>query len=156
LVHAAPVSRAAVAAAAALRVVGTVRGGTVNLNLDALSERGIPVFNTPGRNAQAVAEFVAGALIAHVRGIVPAATALRAGRWSMTRGRSPAPAWSWPARPAAWSASARSRGRSPRSPVASACACSPPTRGWTPARSSTPASSRSAWPSCWNAPTWWP
>jgi D-3-phosphoglycerate dehydrogenase len=84
LVHAAPVSRAAVAAAAALRVVGTVRGGTVNLNLDALSERGIPVFNTPGRNAQAVAEFVAGALIAHVRGIVPAATALRGGRWSMT------------------------------------------------------------------------
>ena len=84
LVHAAPVSRAAIGAAGALRVVGTVRGGTVNLNLDALSERGIPVFNTPGRNAQAVAEFVAGALIAHVRGIVPAAAALRAGRWSMT------------------------------------------------------------------------
>lgn len=83
LVHAAPVSRAAVRAAGALRVVGTVRGGTVNLNLDALSQRGIPVFNTPGRNAQAVAEFVAGALIAHVRGIVPAATALRGGRWSM-------------------------------------------------------------------------
>jgi D-3-phosphoglycerate dehydrogenase / 2-oxoglutarate reductase len=83
LVHAAPVSRAAVRAAAALRVVGTVRGGTVNLNLDALSERGIPVFNTPGRNAQAVAEFVAGALIAHVRGIVAAATGLRQGRWSM-------------------------------------------------------------------------
>jgi D-3-phosphoglycerate dehydrogenase / 2-oxoglutarate reductase len=84
LVHAAPVSRAAVRAAGVLRVVGTVRGGTVNINLDALSERGIPVFNTPGRNAQAVAEFVAGALIAHLRGIVPAAAALRAGRWSMT------------------------------------------------------------------------
>jgi D-3-phosphoglycerate dehydrogenase / 2-oxoglutarate reductase len=83
LVHAAPVSRAAVRAAGALRVVGTVRGGTVNLNLDALSERGIPVFNTPGRNAQAVAEFVAGALIAHLRGIVAAATALHDGRWSM-------------------------------------------------------------------------
>src|SRR4029453_13623202 len=50
---------------------------------DALSERGIPVFNTPGRNAQAVAEFVAGALIAHLRGIVTAATALHDGRWSM-------------------------------------------------------------------------
>jgi D-3-phosphoglycerate dehydrogenase / 2-oxoglutarate reductase len=83
LVHAAPVSRAVVAAATALRVVGTVRGGTVNLNLEALSEHGIPVFNTPGRNAQAVAEFVAGALIAHLRGIVAAAGALRAGRWSM-------------------------------------------------------------------------
>jgi D-3-phosphoglycerate dehydrogenase len=83
LVHAAPVSRAAVRAAGALRVVGTVRGGTVNLNLEALSERGIPVFNTPGRNAQAVAEFVTGTLIAHARGIVEAATALRGGRWSM-------------------------------------------------------------------------
>jgi D-3-phosphoglycerate dehydrogenase / 2-oxoglutarate reductase len=83
LVHAAPVSRAAVEAAGALRVVGTVRGGTVNINLDALNERGIPVFNTPGRNAQAVAEFVTGAIIAHLRGIVPAATALGAGRWSM-------------------------------------------------------------------------
>jgi hypothetical protein len=83
LVHAAPVSRAAVKAAGALRVVGTVRGGTVNINLDALNERGIPLFNTPGRNAQAVAEFVTGAIIAHLRGIVGAATALRAGRWSM-------------------------------------------------------------------------
>ena len=83
LVHAAPVSRAAVKAAGALRVVGTVRGGTVNINLDALNQRGIPLFNTPGRNAQAVAEFVTGAIIAHLRGIVGAATALRAGRWSM-------------------------------------------------------------------------
>src|SRR6266498_1302257 len=57
-------------AASALRVVGTVRSGTVNLNLEALDDRGIPVFNTPGRNAQAVAEFVTGAIIAHVRGIV--------------------------------------------------------------------------------------
>src|SRR5262245_60772553 len=78
LVHAAPVSRAAVQAAGALRVVGTVRGGTVNINLDALSERGIPVFNTPGRNAQAVAEFVTGAIITHVRGIADAAADLRA------------------------------------------------------------------------------
>jgi D-3-phosphoglycerate dehydrogenase len=83
LVHAAPVSRAAVKAAGALRVVGTVRGGTVNINLDALNQRGIPLFNTPGRNAQAVAEFVTGAIITHLRGIVGAATALRAGRWSM-------------------------------------------------------------------------
>lgn len=84
LVHAAPVSRAAVQVASALRVVGTVRSGTVNLNLEALDDRGIPVFNTPGRNAQAVAEFVTGAIIAHVRGIVAAATELRDGRWSLT------------------------------------------------------------------------
>lgn len=83
LVHAAPVSRAAVAAAGALRVVGTVRAGTVNINVEALTERGIPLFNTPGRNAQAVAEFVTGAIIAHVRGIVRAAGGLREGRWSL-------------------------------------------------------------------------
>jgi phosphoglycerate dehydrogenase-like enzyme len=83
LVHAAQVSRAAVAAAGALRVVGTVRSGTVNINVEALTERGIPLFNTPGRNAQAVAEFVTGAIIAHLRGIVGAAAGLREGRWSL-------------------------------------------------------------------------
>jgi D-3-phosphoglycerate dehydrogenase len=83
LLHAAPLSRNAVAAAHALRVVGTVRGGPVNVNVEELTARGVPVFNTVGRNAQAVAEFIAGALIAHVRGIASSANELRAGGWSL-------------------------------------------------------------------------
>lgn len=83
LLLAAPLSRNAIGAAGALRVVGTVRGGPVNVNVDELTARGIPVFNTVGRNAQAVAEFITGALIAHVRGISSAANDLRAGGWSL-------------------------------------------------------------------------
>jgi D-3-phosphoglycerate dehydrogenase / 2-oxoglutarate reductase len=83
MLHAAPLSSNAVKAANALRVVGTVRGGPVNVNIDELTARGIPVFNTVGRNAQAVAEFITGALIAHVRGIVSTANDLRDGAWSL-------------------------------------------------------------------------
>jgi D-3-phosphoglycerate dehydrogenase len=83
LLHTAPVSRNTIAAGRRLSVVGTVRTGPVNVNIAALSERGIPLINTPGRNAQAVAEFVAGALIAHLRHIVAGNADLREGRWAL-------------------------------------------------------------------------
>lgn len=83
LLHTAPVSRGAIAAADRLSVVGTVRTGPVNVNVEALSARGIPLINTPGRNAQAVAEFVAGALISHLRHIVAGNADLRADRWAL-------------------------------------------------------------------------
>lgn len=83
VLHLAPLSRAAVAGAARLRVVGCARGGAVNLNLPALNERGIPVFFCPGRNARAVAEFVMGAVLALSRGIVAGAAGLAAGSWRL-------------------------------------------------------------------------
>lgn len=83
LVHAAPVSRAAVAAAPRLRAVGCARGGPVNVNRAALEARGIPIFTCPGRNARAVAEFLAGAIIAHTRGIVAGARALEQREWRL-------------------------------------------------------------------------
>jgi D-3-phosphoglycerate dehydrogenase len=83
LLHTAPISRAVVDAADGLRAVGTVRTGPVNVNIEALSDRGIPLFNCPGRNATAVAEFITGALIAHVRRIAETARQLTEGRWSL-------------------------------------------------------------------------
>ena len=83
VVHLAPVSRAAVAAGDRLRVVGCARGGTVNLNLASLNERGIPVFACPGRNARAVAEYVMGAVLALTRGIAAGAAGIAAGRWRL-------------------------------------------------------------------------
>jgi D-3-phosphoglycerate dehydrogenase len=83
LLHTAPVSRATVAAATALRAVGTVRTGPVNVNVAELSARGIPLFHCPGRNAVGVAEFIAGALIGFTRGIAGASRELRGGRWSL-------------------------------------------------------------------------
>jgi D-3-phosphoglycerate dehydrogenase len=83
ILHLAPLSRTAVAAARHLRVVGCARGGAVNLNLASLSERGIPVFFCPGRNAQAVAEYVMGAVLALARGIAAGRAGIIAGSWRL-------------------------------------------------------------------------
>jgi D-3-phosphoglycerate dehydrogenase / 2-oxoglutarate reductase len=55
IVHGAPVS-SEVLAAAPLRLVCCARGGPVNVDVAAATDRGIPVVNTPGKNAEAVAE----------------------------------------------------------------------------------------------------
>jgi D-3-phosphoglycerate dehydrogenase / 2-oxoglutarate reductase len=55
IVHGAPVS-SEVLDAAPLRLVCCARGGPVNVDVTAATDRGIPVTNTPGKNAEAVAE----------------------------------------------------------------------------------------------------
>jgi D-3-phosphoglycerate dehydrogenase len=55
IVHGAPVS-SEVLDAARLRLVCCARGGPVNVDVTAATDRGIPVVNTPGKNAEAVAE----------------------------------------------------------------------------------------------------
>ena len=51
------------------------------MDLNTARERGIAVLNTPGANAISVAELVFAMLLAFERRVVPAASALRAGRW---------------------------------------------------------------------------
>lgn len=82
LTHLGPVTRAMIEAAPRLRVVGVTRGGPVNVDLDAASERSVPVIYLPGRNLAAVAEFVIGTMIALTRNIGAAAPGLGAGEWS--------------------------------------------------------------------------
>jgi D-3-phosphoglycerate dehydrogenase len=55
IVHGAAVT-SEVLEAAPLRLVCCARGGPVNVDVAAATERGIPVVNTPGKNAEAVAE----------------------------------------------------------------------------------------------------
>jgi D-3-phosphoglycerate dehydrogenase / 2-oxoglutarate reductase len=55
IVHGAPVT-SEVLDAAPLRLVCCARGGPVNVDVAAATGRGIPVVNTPGKNAEAVAE----------------------------------------------------------------------------------------------------
>lgn len=54
-----------------VRAIARCGAGTNNIPVDAMTERGIPVFNTPGANANAVKELVLCALLLSSRGIVP-------------------------------------------------------------------------------------
>ncbi len=56
VVQGAPVTDAVIAADPNLRLICVARGGPVNVDIAAATERGIPVVTTPGKNAQAVAE----------------------------------------------------------------------------------------------------
>lgn len=57
---------------ASLKAVGRAGAGVNNIPVDRLSERGIPVFNTPGANANAVKELVVLGLLLGCRRVLPA------------------------------------------------------------------------------------
>jgi D-3-phosphoglycerate dehydrogenase len=58
--------------AASVKAVGRAGAGTNNIPVAALSKRGVPVFNAPGANANAVKELVLAALLIGARNLVPA------------------------------------------------------------------------------------
>jgi len=58
--------------AASVKAVGRAGTGVNNIPVSALSQRGVPVFNAPGANANAVKELVFAAILASSRNLVPA------------------------------------------------------------------------------------
>src|SRR5262249_3345430 len=58
--------------APSVRAIGRAGGGVNNIPVDDMSRRGIPVFNTPGANANAVKELVLAGLLLAARNIGPA------------------------------------------------------------------------------------
>ena len=64
-----------------LKVIGVLRGGVENVNVNYAEEKGILVFNTPGRNSTAVADFTVGLLLAECRNIVRSHMELKRGEW---------------------------------------------------------------------------
>jgi D-3-phosphoglycerate dehydrogenase len=60
---------AEVLGAAPLRLVCCARGGPVNVDVAAATDRGIPVVNTPGKNAEAVAELTIAFALLLIRGV---------------------------------------------------------------------------------------
>ncbi len=82
LTHTACITRRVIEASNRLKVIGAARGGPVNINVSACSERGIPVLYAPGRNSSAVAELTVGLILAETRSIVRAHQSLmRDRRW---------------------------------------------------------------------------
>ncbi len=66
----------------ALRLIIRAGAGTDTIDVAAAAARGIQVSNTPGRNADAVAEIALGLLLAADRHIADATRDLRAGQWT--------------------------------------------------------------------------
>jgi D-3-phosphoglycerate dehydrogenase / 2-oxoglutarate reductase len=65
----------------ALKLLVCSRAGVESIDIRAASSLGIPVLNTPGRNAFAVADYTIGLLIALVRKIPSSQTFLQSGLW---------------------------------------------------------------------------
>jgi D-3-phosphoglycerate dehydrogenase len=68
VVHGAPIT-AEILDAAPIRLVCCARGGPVNVDVSAATARGIPVTNSPGKNAQAVAELTLTFALMLIRGV---------------------------------------------------------------------------------------
>ncbi|MBN2323750.1 MAG: 2-hydroxyacid dehydrogenase [Spirochaetes bacterium] len=87
-VHLCPLSRSLIEHAKSLKVICTARGGTENIDMKAVNGRRIPVINTPHHNANAVAEYVVGLMIAETRNIARSHHALKKGEWREAYGNS--------------------------------------------------------------------
>jgi len=57
---------------ASVRAIGRAGAGTNNIPVAEMSKRGVPVFNAPGANANAVKELVLAALLLSARNVMPA------------------------------------------------------------------------------------
>lgn len=72
----------AIAACPTLKVISKHGVGVSNIAVEAATLRGVPVYVTPGANAQSVAELTIGLMLAAARRICHLDQELRAGRWS--------------------------------------------------------------------------
>jgi D-3-phosphoglycerate dehydrogenase len=79
VVHGAPVTEEVLDASSDLRLVCCARGGPVNVDVEAVSARGIPLVNTPGKNAEAVADLTLALLVTLARGLPKAERFLASG-----------------------------------------------------------------------------
>lgn len=57
---------------ASVRAIGRAGAGTNNIPVKTLSQRGVPVFNAPGANANAVKELVIAGMLLGARNLIPA------------------------------------------------------------------------------------
>ncbi|KMO85909.1 gluconate 2-dehydrogenase [Megasphaera cerevisiae DSM 20462] len=76
-----PINKKVMDACSNLKAIGVLRGGYENINAAYAKRKNILVYNTPGRNATAVADFTVGMILSECRNIAKAHCNLKAGRW---------------------------------------------------------------------------
>ena len=76
------VTRDVIEAAPGLRVIASARGKPVNVDVAAATEHGRVVLQTPGRNAESVADLAMAMILDRLRHVGAAAAAVRRGEWS--------------------------------------------------------------------------
>src|SRR5262249_4271742 len=79
------VDQAVLRQAPKLRVIGRAGVGVDNVDLDAATEAGVLVMNTPGGNAVSVAEHTLALMLAMARHVTQADASTRAGKWEKKR-----------------------------------------------------------------------
>jgi D-3-phosphoglycerate dehydrogenase / 2-oxoglutarate reductase len=79
VVQGAPITDTVLDASPQLRLVCCARGGPVNVDIEAVSERGLPLVGTPGKNAEAVADLTVAFLVMLARGLPKAQRFLEEG-----------------------------------------------------------------------------
>ena len=77
-----PVPKRLIEMAERLKIIGVLRGGVENIDVATATRRNIAVFNTPGRNARAVAECTIGLILAEIRNLARGHAALKQGIWT--------------------------------------------------------------------------
>lgn len=82
-----PVTAEHLAAAPRLKVIARYGVGTEAVDIAAAQRRGIPVTNTPGANADAVADHAVGLMLAALRFVPDGDRRVRDGDWGVRRGR---------------------------------------------------------------------
>jgi len=81
VLESAPLSAAVIENSKSLKVIAVCKGTPSNIDVKAATQRGIIVFNTPARNADAVADLTVGLIIMSARSIVPALQSVIQGDW---------------------------------------------------------------------------
>jgi D-3-phosphoglycerate dehydrogenase len=87
VVEAEPVTAELLAQLPSLSVVACLRSDPVNVDVAAATARGVPVLHTPGRNAEAVADFTLGLCLSMLRNIAVSHHGIVSGELSAPDGR---------------------------------------------------------------------
>jgi len=76
-----PISKDIMNACKGLKMIGVLRSGYENVDVAYATQKNILVFNTPGRNADSVADFTVGLMLSEARNIARGHLGIKTGKW---------------------------------------------------------------------------